>query len=532
MLEHAATRAVSPACLPVCQASPATVDPAAVHVCRNHHHPEHGLIRLLRLHTSSPTFHTPRGFKWSPARSHTFGPLQEMAGVASAPAATAASALHRQLQVGRLSLQHRVVLAPLTRLRAKEPQLAPRPMCVEYYRQRASRGGLLITEATCISPEALGYSHAPGIWTGDQVEGWRAVTEAVHRKGGLIFCQLWHVGRVAHPSFGKHPLRAAWAATHGLGNGCDYQPCVSAGPRTMLTRKGKPLMGPTYDGFGPAEEPRELTTADVGRIVEDYAHAAACAKASGFDGVELHAAHGYLIDQFLNDGVNQRRDKYGGSTRARCQLLKEAMDALVAEWGEERVGVRISPHDVGTMKFYGTDCSNPSEQYTEAIHLLGTEYPQLAYLLLTEPRWSGTNDGNPDTDPGFDMPVINGTKYRKVLMDAVAAASSRGPHPPALIGAGGFTPAAARQAVTDGVYDAIAFGRWFISNPDLPHRLLTGEPLNVYDRDSFYTYDEEGYTDYPDSTGAVGVVGKYDTRQQHQIGRSLSAGRTDARSKL
>jgi len=212
---------------------------------------------------------------------------------ASAAATAAASSLHRPLRAGALNLQHRVVLAPLTRLRAGEPQMAPRPMCVEYYRQRAS-GGLLISEATCISPEALGYAHAPGIWTGDQVEAWRGVTSAVHAAGGHIFCQLWHVGRVAHPSFAQHPLRAAWAATHGQHNGCTYMPCVSAGPRAMLTKRGNPLMVQAYDGtLSPAGVPRELTTTDVERVVADYAHAAACAKASGFDGVELHAAHGY-----------------------------------------------------------------------------------------------------------------------------------------------------------------------------------------------------------------------------------------------
>jgi len=198
----------------------------------------------------------------------------------------------------------------------------------------------------------------------------------------------------------------------------------------------------------------------------------------------------YLIDQFLNDGVNQRSDRYGGTSQKRCQLLKEALNALVGVWGQGRVGVRLSPHDHDTIKFYGTDCTDPTEQYTCAVEVLGAEYPQLAYLLLTEPRWSGANDGNPDTDPGFDMPVINGTKYRGPFLDAVSRAKDRGTYPPAVIGAGGFTPATARQAVEEGVYDAIAFGRWFISNPDLPQRLLTGEPLNVYQRDTFYTYDE------------------------------------------
>mgnify|MGYP003885167411 CR=1 FL=1 len=210
--------------------------------------------------------------------------------------------LFRPLQVGELGeLQHRVVLAPLTRNRAEEPTLAPSSLHVEYYAQRATPGGLLITEATYISPESHGYRHAPGIFTDTQVEAWKKVTDAVHSVGGLITCQLWHIGRVAHPSYVKHPLVEATSDV--------WKPGVSA---SDVPFNRVPHL--TYEGnIVEPVPPRPLDTEEIPRLVRDYVHAAKCAKRAGFDGVELHAAHGYLIDQFLNKDTNKRDDAYGGS---------------------------------------------------------------------------------------------------------------------------------------------------------------------------------------------------------------------------
>ena len=237
---------------------------------------------------------------------------------------------------GPIEVAHRCVLAPLTRNRATEPQLCPHSLHAEYYSQRASPGGLIITEAVAISPEAVGYTSVPGIWTAEQTSAWKLVVDAVHEKGGLIVMQLWHTGRISQPSFGDHPLLKA----SGMA-----LPSVSASAVPMThPRTGKKLMTSTYEGPEECAVPRALETAEIqGRLIEDYKRAAANAKAAGFDGVELHAAHGYLIDQFLQDGVNQRTDIYGGSVENRCRLLFEVTEALVAVMGAGRVGVRLSP---------------------------------------------------------------------------------------------------------------------------------------------------------------------------------------------
>ena len=227
----------------------------------------------------------------------------------------------------RLALGHRVVLAPLTRNRADAETLVPQAMCVEYYKQRASPGGLLISEATNISPESLAYPATPGIWNAAQVEGWRKVTDAVHEEGGLIFCQLWHTGRVAHDSYRLHPLGDPARA-----------PSVSASSTQIVKQSGKPgkTLGYGDAGFVDYSVPRALRDDEIsGRLLDDYRRAASNARAAGFDGVELHAAHGYLIDQFLNDGVNVRgaaESGYGGSIEKRCRLLFEAIDVLQTIW--------------------------------------------------------------------------------------------------------------------------------------------------------------------------------------------------------
>jgi N-ethylmaleimide reductase len=447
-----------------------------------------------------------------------------------------ASKLFKPLQVGRIgTLQHRVVLAPLTRNRASEPDLAPSPLAVQYYQQRASPGGLLITEATNISPESLAYPSTPGIWSESQTQGWKQVTKAVHDKGGFVVCQLWHTGRVAHPSFANHPAAKE----------LNYTPCVSSSPTPIVNRHGKRGKTATYDGIVEHAMPRALDKEEIPRLCQDYSRAAQNAKEAGFDGVELHAAHGYLIDQFLNDGVNHRTDEYGGSAANRCRLLQEVVEAILEVWPSEQVGVRLSPHDApnGGNTYYGCKDSNPDGVYPHAVQLLN-QY-NLAYLLLTEPRWVGKHDDSPETDPGFQMPLINLEKYRNLYSGV-------------LIGAGGFTPTTSYTAMNDDDgYDALAFGRWFISNPDLPLRLQkwhdyeqrgrtgTKPPtLNRYERGTFYANEAEGYIDYPslefeefqksgskekeDFQGMT--LGKYDLVEQQTIGTSLKA--TGLQSKL
>ena len=408
-----------------------------------------------------------------------------------------------------LTLSHRVVLAPLTRNRASEPSLCANELHVDYYAQRASEGGLLITEAICISPEAVGYPSVPGLWTDAQVDAWRSVTAAVHANGGRIFAQLWHTGRVAHPDYGQHPL----LRDSGL-----PLPSISASAVPCRHPKsGKVLNTFTYDGKVAHATPRALPLDEIPRLLADYRRAARNALRAGFDGVELHAAHGYLIDQFLQDGVNVRTDDYGGSIENRCRLLFDVVDTLSATVGAGRLAVRLSPTTIDpatgrqNQLYYGTTSTDPDGTYAHAV--AGLNRWPLAYLLLTESRWTGKDDHDVHSDTGFAKPLTN-AKYRRIYKGT-------------LVAAGGFTPAAAEEAVAEGTYDMIAFGRWFLSNPDLPEKLRTGAPLNVYDRATFYTPtafggDGTGYTDYPSADGTVGAPGKYPLLEQGRIGRSLA----------
>lgn len=420
------------------------------------------------------------------------------------------SALFEAVQLGNggVTLSHRIVLAPLTRNRATEPSLCPHDLHRDYYSQRASPGGLLISEAVCISPEAMGYLSVPGIWSDEQVRAWRPVTAAVHAKGGRIFCQLWHTGRIAQPSFGEHPLLRRTGRP---------LPSVSASAVRMVHPKtGKPLPAETYKGAEESATPRALATSEIPRLVEDYAQAARNAVAAGFDGVEVHGAHGYLIDQFLQNGVNRRADEYGGSVENRCRLLGEVVQAVTRAVGPGRVSVRLSPTTVDprtgrqNQLYFAASTSDPDAVYEHAVRSMNA-FP-LAYLLLTEPRWSGRSDHDITQDKGFDKPLTN-VKYREISRHI-------------LVAAGGFTPASAAAALEAKQYDMIAFGRWFLSNPDLPERIRTGAPLNVYDRATFYTASfqgggGEGYVDYPSLDGSVGVVGKYPTVEQGVIGATL-----------
>ncbi|HEX4153743.1 MAG TPA: alkene reductase [Steroidobacteraceae bacterium] len=420
-------------------------------------------------------------------------------------------ALFTPCRVGGRELAHRIALAPMTRTRADYATLAPTAETALYYAQRASGGGLLITEATHISPEATPvwtiYSavrddggHVPGIWSGSQVDAWRAVTDAVHGKGALISCQLLHAGRVAQPGIGEHPLVR--------GSGAPLPPVSSSASALRPDPDGG-----DYSWDQPAVVPRALDTGEIARVIEDYRRAASNAGAAGFDYVELHAAHGYLIEQFLCDGINRRPDRYGGSIGNRCRLLFEIVETLVAELGPGRLGVRLSPTsvDAATGKlhqtYFGAFSSDAEQLYEHAVAGLN-EFP-LAYLMLTEPRVGALSE-----------PAEAAASHAKPLRNGRLRAIYRG----VLIGAGGFTPRTAEAAVAGGAYDLVAFGRWFLANPDLPDRLRDGSPLNVYDRATFYGVGAKGYIDYPRSREIGNPrFGTYPLIEQSRIGSSLRA---------
>jgi N-ethylmaleimide reductase len=401
----------------------------------------------------------------------------------------------------------------MTRTRADAATLAPTLQTVLYYAQRASPGGLLITEATHISPEATpvwtiyeavreSAGHVPGIWTEAQIAGWQAVTRAVHDKNALICCQLLHAGRVAQPGIADHPIVR--------GSGVPLPP-VSAS--ALALEPG--LDSGDYNWDQPAIEPRALGTHEIGRVIEDYRLAACNARRAGFDLIEIHAAHGYLLDQFLCDGINRRTDRYGGSVENRCRFLFELVAALIAELGPGRVAVRLSPTSIDPatgrlhQTYFGAISSDPETIYAHAVTGLN-EFP-LAYLMLTEPR-VGALSVPPETDRSHQHPLRN-ARFRTLYRGT-------------LIGAGGFTPLTAEAAVAEGKYDLIAFGRWFLANPDLPERLREGTPLNVYDRKTFYGTGAKGYTDYPDRhhIGDARPQG-YALMEQSRIGASLRTAR-------
>lgn len=357
------------------------------------------------------------------------------------------ASLFSPLKIGPYSLQHRVVMAPLTRMRAGAGNV-PNEMAPTYYGQRASAGGLIIAEAAQVTPYGQGYPQTPGIHTPEQVAGWRAVTDAVHAKGGLIFLQLWHVGRSSHSSL--------------LPGGA-----LPVAPSAIAIKTEKSFT-PDWESV-PYEIPRALASSDMPGIVEAYRIGARNALAAGFDGVEVHGANGYLLEQFLHDSSNKRTDAYGGPIENRARLLLEVTAAITHVWGADRVGVRLSPF--GTFNDVGD--SDPVSLYkyvfTELAHL------DVAYLSLIEARGA---DGTRLGEPG-----------------AVDQLHPYWPKP--LILAGGFDGASANQAIAEGRADAIAFGRHFIANPDLPGRLQAKVPLNEYNRETFYGGGAAGYVDYP-----------------------------------
>ena len=362
--------------------------------------------------------------------------------------------LFSPLKVGPYQLRHRVVMAPLTRMRAQKPSLAPRPLNAEYYAQRATQGGLIIAEASPVTTTGFGNPGVPGIWSEQQVEGWRKVVDAVHAKGAFIFLQLWHVGRVSHSSF--QPDGALPVAPSAVAIPEEFK---------AMTADGKIV---------PYETPRALETSEVLGIVSAFKQAARNAMAAGFDGVEIHGANGYLIEQFLQSRSNLRTDQYGGSIENRMRLLLEIAQAAIDVWGANRVGVRLSPYGIAN----GSGEPDPMPLYTHAINSLNPL--GLAYLHFIEPRSSGAGRAEVNWQNVPSAMVL----YRPIWKGV-------------LISAGGFTGEAAESAVAEGHADAIAFGRIFISNPDLPRRLQHGYPLTPYNRATFYGGEDAGYTDYP-----------------------------------
>jgi N-ethylmaleimide reductase len=355
-----------------------------------------------------------------------------------------ASPLFQPLQLGEIAMPNRIVMAPLTRNRASRGTDAPQDLNVEYYRQRAA-AGLIISEATQISRQGQGYIWTPGIYTDAQVAGWRRVTDAVHVAGGRIALQLWHVGRISHSSL--QPDGGAPVAPSAL----------TAQTKTYIE-----------SGFAPVSEPRALALDEIPGVVADFARATRLAREAGFDGVEIHGANGYLIEQFLKDGANQRTDAYGGSIENRVRFALEVVDAVVGAWSPGRVGIRLSPvspaNDITE--------SDPAALYGHLAERLGQR--GLAFVHVVEGATGGARD-HADFDYGALKRAFRG----------------------AYIANNGYTRELALEAVRDGRADAVAFGKLFISNPDLVERLRRDAPLNPWDPKTFYGGDARGYTDYP-----------------------------------
>lgn len=376
------------------------------------------------------------------------GPLGDFFGPATCQAGDACSLRHMSdplfasLRVGAWTLPNRIVMAPLTRCRASARRV-PNAMMAEYYAQRADFG-MILSEATSIGPMGVGYPDTPGIWSDEQVQGWKLVTDAVHRKGGLILCQLWHVGRVSDPIYleGQAPVSAS---------------AVRPAGQVSLIRPKKEFV-----------TPRALDLSEIPGIVEQYRRAAEQARAAGFDGIELHAANGYLIDQFLQDSTNLRSDCYGGSIANRTRFLMEVVDAVVPAWGADRVGVHLAPrgdaHDMGD--------SNPAALFGHVAAELGKR--RLAFLCLRE---------------SHEQPALG--PMMKEKFGGVLIANE------------GFTAASAREALSSGVADAVAFGKPAIANPDLVERIRLDAPWNEPDVDTFYASGEKGYLDYPTLSAAT-----------------------------
>ncbi|MGF1459615.1 MAG: alkene reductase [Leptolyngbyaceae cyanobacterium] len=347
------------------------------------------------------------------------------------------------IRLGRHELRNRIVMAPLTRNRANEDN-APIAMHVTYYTQRAS-AGLIITEATQVTPMGQGYPATPGIHSSAQVDGWQRVTDSVHQAGGKIFLQLWHVGRISHPSFHGGALPVAPSA---------------------IKPEGEAM---TYEGMQPFVTPRALELDEIPTLIQQFKQGAENALAAGFDGVEVHGANGYLLDQFLRDGTNQRTDAYGGSKENRARLLLEVTQAAIDVWGSDRVGVRLSP----SSTFNDMSDSEPRATFGYAVQAL--DQLDLAYLHLLEPSEADLRHG------GIPLPT---KEFRPMYSGN-------------LMVNWGYDRESGNRAIAAGEADLVSYGKLFIANPDLPKRFKLEAPLNEPDESTFYGGDEHGYTDYP-----------------------------------
>jgi N-ethylmaleimide reductase len=353
--------------------------------------------------------------------------------------------LFSPFHLGPLALPNRIVMAPMTRNRAGAGN-APTALNAAYYAQRAS-AGLIVAEASQVSAQGLGYPGTPGIHSDEQVAGWRLVTDAVHAAGGRIVLQLWHVGRISHPSLqpdGALPVAPSAIAPAG--------------------------QAWTLEGMKPYVVPRALETGELAGIVAQYRQGAANAKAAGFDGVEVHAAHGFLLDQFLRDSTNKRSDAYGGSAANRARLLIEVMEAVADVWGAARVGVHLSPTNLAFNDIADSDPAATFSTVVRALDRLG-----LGYLHLVEPG---------PADPVGPGPRLDAAFFRPLWRTALIANKA-------------YDLARADVALRDGSADLISFATLYIANPDLPERLRRGAPLNAADRKTFYGGSAKGYTDYP-----------------------------------
>lgn len=346
------------------------------------------------------------------------------------------SILFESITLGNLTLSNRIIMAPLTRCRATAKRV-PNELMATYYEQRAT-AGLIITEATSISPMGVGYPNTPGIWSEDQMNGWKLITHAVHEKGGKIFLQLWHVGRISDPEYldGKLPVSASNIAAEGHPN---------------LLRPIRPFV-----------TPRALEISEISAIVEDYKQAAFNAKKAGFDGVEIHGANGYLLDQFLQDNCNKRTDIYGGSLENRARLMLEVTDAVAEVWGPGRVGMHLSPR----CDLYSMGDANPVKTFSYVASELGKR--KIAFIC--------------------SRASLGEDNLAKTLKNAFGG--------PYIINQG-ISQEDAENEINAGHADAVAWGKLFIANPDLPKRFALKSPLNIPNPDTFYSGSEAGYIDYP-----------------------------------
>lgn len=356
--------------------------------------------------------------------------------------------LFDSLSLGSIEAKNRVLMAPLTRARAEKSGV-PTPMMVDYYAQRAD-AGLIITEATGVSRQATGWVYAPGIWTQEQIDAWKPVTQAVHDKGGKIVCQIWHMGRLVHSTItGEQPVA----------------PSPSTAPGGIHT----------YDGKKPYEEARALSVEEIQEIVKDFGRAARNAVEAGFDGIQIHAANGYLVDEFLRDGTNQRTDEYGGTPEKRLRFLREVTEAAIDAIGAERVGVRLSPNG----EIQGVIDSKPETVFVPAAKML--QDLGVAWLELRESSPESTFALESPTQQPKLSPEIRKVFTRPLILNQ------------------DYTLGQAQADIAEGRADAISFGRYFISNPDLVHRLQNNLPLQDDDMSTWYGawHGTKGYTDYP-----------------------------------